>query len=150
MRQAAAVAELVAFARRVATRTRRVGLARTAGSLAFTTLLGLVPLARITLEFVARFPIFKQWLDALASFLLKHMLPGSANAVVHTYIREFTEKAVGLTGVSIVFIAVTAALVIATAWRNAFTGEFAAALAFEAAAPGGSAAVLRSHVAVVR
>jgi membrane protein len=125
MRQAAAVAELVAFARRVATRTRRVGLARTAGSLAFTTLLGLVPLATITLEFVARFPIFEQWLDALESFLLKHMLPGSANAVVHTYIREFTEKAVGLTGVSIVFIAVTAALVIATVEReiNAIWGS---------------------------
>jgi membrane protein len=125
MRLTAAVAELLAFARRVATRTRRIGLARTAGSLAFTTLLGLVPLATVSLEFVARFPVFEQWLDALESFLLKHMLPGSANAVVHTYIREFTEKAVGLTGISIVFIAVTATMVIATVEReiNAIWGD---------------------------
>ncbi len=125
MRLAAAVADVLAFARRVATRTRRIGLARTAGSLAFTTLLGLVPLATVALEFVARFPIFEQWLDTLESFLLKHMLPGSANAVVHTYVREFTEKAVGLTGVSIVVFAITATMVIATVEReiNAIWGN---------------------------
>ena len=52
------------------------------------------------------------------AFLLKHMLPESANAVVHTHIREFTEKAAGLTGVSIVFIVVTATMLIATAERE--------------------------------
>ena len=118
MRLPAAVAGLVAFVHRVVVRTRQIGLARTAGSLAFTTLLGLVPLATVALEFVARFPVFEQWLDALEIFLLKHMLPESANAVVHTHIREFTEKAVGLTGVSIAFIVVTATLLIATAERE--------------------------------
>lgn len=119
------LAAVLAFVRRVVARTRRIGLARTAGSLAFTTLLGLVPLATVALEFVARFPVFEQWLDTLESYLLKHMLPGSADAVVHTYIGEFTDKAAGLTGVSIVFIAVTAAMVIATVEReiNAIWGS---------------------------
>ena len=119
------LAAILAFVRRVVARTRRIGLARTAGSLAFTTLLGLVPLATVALEFVARFPVFEQWLDTLEGYLLKHMLPGSADAVVHTYIGEFTDKAAGLTGVSIVFIVATAAMVIATVEReiNAIWGS---------------------------
>jgi membrane protein len=109
---------LVSLIRSVASRTNNTGLARTAGSLAFTTVLGLVPLATIALSFVARFPVFQQWLDALEAFLLQYTLPGSANEVVHRYVREFTEKAVSLTGVSILFIAVAATLVISTVERE--------------------------------
>ena len=108
----------VAFVRRVVARTRNTGLARTAGSLAFTTVLGLVPMATVAFAFVARFPVFQQWLDALETFLLKYTLPGGANEVVHGYVREFTGKASGLTGLSIVFILVTATLVIATIERE--------------------------------
>ena len=118
MRVPAIITGLVIFVGRVVARTRQIGLARAAGSLAFTTLLGIVPLATLALEFVARFPVFEQWLDALETFLLKHMLPESANVVVHTHIRQFTEKAAGLTGVSIVFIVVTATMLIATVERE--------------------------------
>ena len=104
--------------RSVARRAGSTGLARTAGSLAFTTVLGLVPLATVAFAFVARFPVFQQWLDALEAFLLKYTLPGSANEVVHRYVREFIEKAVGLTGVSVLFIAIAATLVIATIERE--------------------------------
>jgi len=104
--------------RSVANRTRNTGLARTAGSLAFTTVLGLVPLATVAFAFVAHFPVFQQWLDAFEVFLLKYTLPGSANEVVHRYVREFTEKAVGLTGISILFIVIAAILVIATVERE--------------------------------
>jgi membrane protein len=96
----------------------QTGLVRTAGSLAFTTVLGLVPLATVAFTFAARFPIFQQWLDALEAFLLKHMLPDSADIVVHTYIRAFIERATALTGVSIAFTAVTALLVIDTVERE--------------------------------
>jgi membrane protein len=97
---------------------RAIGLARTAASLSFTTLLALVPLATVALTFVARFPVFQHWLDALEAFLLKHMLPGSAYTVVHDYVREFTEKATGLTGISIVAIVVTATMATATIERE--------------------------------
>jgi len=118
-------ADFVGFVLRVASHTRDIGLARTAASLAFTTLLGLVPLATVAIAFVARFPVFQQWLDALEAFLLKHLLPGTANAVVHTYIGEFTEKAARLTGISIAFVAVTAVMLIATVEReiNAIWGS---------------------------
>ena len=112
------VAAFLGFVVRAAARMRAIGLARTAASLSFTTLLALVPLATVALTFVARFPVFQHWLDALEGFLLRHMLPDSAYTVVHHYIREFTEKATGLTGISIVFIAVTATMATATIERE--------------------------------
>ena len=118
MKFPAVIGRVIAFARRVSSRTSQTGLARTAGSLAFTTMLGLVPLATVAFTFAARFPVFQLWLDALEAFLLKHMLPDSADMVVHTYIRAFIEKAAALNGVSIAFTAVTAVLVIATVERE--------------------------------
>jgi len=114
----APVAALVAFALRAAARMRAIGLARTAASLSYTTLLALVPLATVALSSVAHFPVFQHWVDGLEAFLLRHMLPDSAYAVVHQYVREFTEKAVGLTGISIVFIVVTAGMATATIERE--------------------------------
>ena len=137
MKLQTAVREFLSLVRSIVRRAGITGLARTAGSLAFTTVLGLVPLATVAFAFVARFPVFQQWLDALEAFLLKYTLPGSANEVVHRYVREFTEKAVGLTGVSVLFIAVAATFVIATIEReiNAMWGisakrPFAQRLAF--------------------
>jgi len=112
------VGQFISLVRSVVQRAGNTGLARTAGSLAFTTVLGLVPLATVAFAFVARFPVFQQWLDALEGFLLKYTLPGSANEVVHRYVREFTEKAVQLTGLSVLFIAIAATLVIATIERE--------------------------------
>ncbi len=108
----------VGFAVRAAVRMRAIGLARTAASLSFTTLLALVPLGTVALTFVARLPAFQRWLDALEGFLLRHMLPASAYTVVHDYVREFTEKAAGLTGISLLFIAVTATMATATIERE--------------------------------
>jgi YihY family inner membrane protein len=112
------VGQFISLVRSVVRRAGNTGLARTAGSLAFTTVLGLVPLATVAFAFVARFPVFQQWLDALEGFLLKVHAPGSANEVVHRYVREFTEKAVQLTGLSVLFIAIAATLVIATVERE--------------------------------
>jgi uncharacterized BrkB/YihY/UPF0761 family membrane protein len=49
---------LIAFVRRVVSRLRGIGVSGTAASLAFTTLLALVPLATISFAVVARFPVF--------------------------------------------------------------------------------------------
>ena len=114
MRLFGGIGRALAFVLRVASRTRQIGLARTAASLAFTTALGLVPLATVAFTFAARYPVFQQWLDALQTFLLKHMLPDSAEIVVHTHIRAFIDRATELTGVSIAFTTVTAVLVIDT------------------------------------
>lgn len=106
-------------------RTARVG--RVAASLAFTTLLGIVPLFTVALAYVARFPVFDRWLDALEPFLVKFLLPDSSSAVRH-YLAEFTTKAAGVQGVGTVFLIITALLLVAQMEReiNAVWGIYEA------------------------
>jgi membrane protein len=106
------------FLSRVVDRMRDIQLARTAGSLSFTTLLAIVPLATVTIAFVARFPIFEDWLKALEQFMLRHLLPFSAATEVRARVTGFAEQAARLTGISIVMIALSAGLAIATVERE--------------------------------
>ena len=76
-------------------------------------MLNLVPLFTVAFVYVARYPLFQQWLDALERFLLRHLLPGSG-AVVREYLTEFAAKAAGLQGLGIAFVVVTAVLLVAT------------------------------------
>ncbi len=96
---------------------RDTDLAHTAGSLSFTTLLAIVPLVTVAFSFVARFPIFEDWLRVLEQFTLRHLLPFSAAAEVRGYVTGFANQAARLTGVSIALIAVSAALAVATVER---------------------------------
>lgn len=97
---------------------RDIGLARTASSLAFTTLLALVPMVTVMLAFVAEFPVFQRFVNALEGFILRNLLPGSTATVAHEYILRFAAQAARLTGVSIAAVVVTAALAIATVERE--------------------------------
>lgn len=98
--------------RRVATRLDSIGWARAAGNLAFTTILGIVPLATVALAFVAQFPLFQESMRALERFLLRYMLPQSASTVVNDYILGMAADAAKLQGVWILFVMVTAVLVV--------------------------------------
>lgn len=106
------------FLQRVVTRLRDIDLARTAGSLSFTTLLAIVPIITVAFSFVGRFPIFEDWLKVLEQFMLKHLLPFGASGEIRGYITGFAEQAARLTGISVALIAVTAALAIATVERE--------------------------------
>jgi len=101
----------ISFVRGVIARLSGVGLARTAASLAFTTLLGLVPLFTVAFAYVARFPLFEPTQEALESFLLRFFLPGSG-AVIHRYLTEFTAKSAELKGVGTVFVILTVFLLV--------------------------------------
>ncbi len=106
------------FLERVVGRLRDIDLARTAGSLSFTTLLAIVPLITVAFSFVGRFPIFEDWLKVLEQFMLKHMLPFAASTEIRGYITGFAEQAARLTGVSVAIIAVSAALAMASVERQ--------------------------------
>ena len=106
-----------AFAVGVARRLTGVGLAKTAAALAFTSVLGLVPLFAVAFVYVARYPLFGRWLDAFEKFLLRHLLPGST-AVVRSHLSEFTLKAANLQGISIAFVFITAILLVGTVERE--------------------------------
>ena len=115
------------FVLRVLQRLRKASVARMAAALAFTTLLGIVPLFTVALAYVARFPVFDQWLDTLEPFLVKFLLPDSSSAVRH-YLAEFTSKAAGVQGIGTVFLIVTAVLLVAQVEReiNAIWGIYEA------------------------
>jgi membrane protein len=102
----------VSFVRRVVERLSGIGLFRTAGSLAFTTLLGLVPLFTVAFTFVSRLPLFDRSQQTLEAFLLRFFLPGGA-AVIHGYLAEFSAKAADLKGIATVFVIITAVLLVA-------------------------------------
>jgi membrane protein len=106
------------FVHRVVARLRDIDLARAAGSLSFTTLLAIVPVITVAFSFVARFPIFEDWLKVLEQFMLKHMLPFAAVSEIRGYITGFADQAARLTGVSVALIAISAALAIATVERQ--------------------------------
>jgi membrane protein len=106
------------FLSRVIARLRDIDLARTASSLSFTTLLAIVPLVTVAFSFVARFPIFEDWLKVLEQFLLRHLLPFAAAAEIRGHIVRFAEQATRLTGISILVIAISAALAVATVERE--------------------------------
>lgn len=103
----------ITFIRRVAGRLSNVGWARASGSLAFTTLLGLVPLVTVAFAFVAQFPLFQDFLRVLETFLLRYMLPESASEIVHRYVLGLATEAAAVKGIGIVFVVITATLVVA-------------------------------------
>lgn len=106
------------FVVRVVARLRDIDLARAAGSLSFTTVLAIVPLATVAFSFVARFPVFEDWFDVLTQFTLRHLLPQSAAAEIRDHILALAAQAARLTGVSIAMIAISAALAVATVERQ--------------------------------
>lgn len=104
----------VRFFRHATARLNSIGWLRAAGSLSFVTLLGLVPLATVAFAFVARFPVFQDFLRVLETFLLRHMLPSSASVIIHEYVVVLAEEAANAVGLSIVFVIITATLVVDT------------------------------------
>ena len=106
------------FPFRVIARLRDIDLARTASSLSFTTLLAIVPLVTVAFSFVGRFPLFEDWLKVLEQFLLRHLLPFAAAAEIRGHITHFAGQAARVTGISILVIAISAALAVATVERE--------------------------------
>ena len=109
---------MIAFIRRVASRLSGISVPGTAASLAFTTLLALVPIATVTLAVVARFPIFQDGVTALEGWIERVMMPGVGHGVVRNAIVGFAEQAARLTGITLAFIAVAAAMLVATIERE--------------------------------
>jgi membrane protein len=102
-------------------------LSQTAASLAFTTLLSLVPLAAIGFGIAAALPQFGDLPSKLSKFIAANMLPGTPAAkVILAYIDQFSAQASHLTTIGILLLAVTSLLLLDTIgsafdqiWRGA-------------------------------
>ena len=82
--------------------------AQTAASLAFTTLLSLVPMVTIALTVFSAFPVFDDFSAQIKTFLLSNLMPENAGIIITRYMQQFADSATRLTAVGIVFLAVTA------------------------------------------
>ncbi len=88
--------------------------AQVAGSLAFTTLLSLVPFVTLVAVVFSKFPESERFSEALRSFLLNNLLPEKAGRVIATYALQFSQKAANLTIVGGIVLIVTAVMLMRT------------------------------------
>lgn len=84
-----------------------------AGSLAYTTLLALVPLFTVMFAVFSAFPAFRRMRDEVQTVLFESLVP-SVGTEVETYIDQFVSNAGALTGFGVVFLAVTSILLFFT------------------------------------
>ncbi|KQU89013.1 transposase [Variovorax sp. Root318D1] len=95
-------------------RARKERLPQVAGSLAFTTLLSIVPLLAASFALFTRFPVFTRFKDALQEFLLNRLLPADIARTVLKYLNQFVGNASGLTWVGSLFLLGTAIAMLLT------------------------------------
>ena len=106
--------DLLNFVRFVATRFRQDGCMQIAASLTFTTLLSLVPLITIALTMFSAFPVFEDFSSQIKIYLLSNLMPEMAGKIITEYMQQFTESAMRLTAVGIVFLGMTAMMLMIT------------------------------------
>nr|VFJ69041.1 MAG: tRNA-processing RNAse BN [Candidatus Kentron sp. FW] len=88
-----------------------------AGMLSYTSLLSLVPLMALGFALFASFPVFDELEGKVKGFIFSNLVPATGE-VVKEYLTTFVEKASGLTAPGIVFLLVTALLLISTIDRE--------------------------------
>lgn len=111
-RLASAGRELWTFVRFVADRFARDQCPESAATLAYTTLLSLVPLLTVAVSVLSAFPVFDTLGDRLRDMLLSNLVP-SFGATVQEYVGRFVDRAAGLTLAGGVGVLVSALLMIA-------------------------------------
>ncbi len=89
-----------------------------AGSLAFTTLLALVPVFAIVVAIMSTAPFFGEVMVQIKIFLLLNLTPDLAGRIITVYLEEFAENAVRLTTVGVLFLAGTAFALMLTIDRS--------------------------------
>jgi membrane protein len=98
----------------IAARFKQDRCAQMAASLTFTTLLSLVPLITIALTLFSAFPVFEDFSGQIKNFLMSNMMPETGGKMISLYVAQFAESAAKLTAVGIVFLALTAMLMMHT------------------------------------
>jgi membrane protein len=89
--------------------------AQAAGSLTYTTLLAIVPLLTVALALSTAFPVFDEAITTLQLFLFENFLPDAEGLDrISEQILSFSEQAGRLTAIGLVFLLVTAVLLMLT------------------------------------
>ncbi len=110
-----AVRQFFYFCWAIVQRFRDERATQTAGSLAYTSLLSLVPLLTVALAISSAFPVFDNAVDALQTFLVENVLPEAPGVdSIIDQIDSFTRNAGRLTAIGIIGFMVTAVMLMLT------------------------------------
>lgn len=82
---------------------------RHAATLAYTTLLSIVPLMTVAFSVLAAFPVFEPITDRIRLLIFANLVPASSE-LVQSYVERFATKAAGLTAAGIIALLLTALL----------------------------------------
>ena len=88
-------------------------LLQSAASLAYTTLLSLVPLTVVVFSLLTAFPVFDNLSSDIQHFVFSNFVP-AAGEVVEEHLSGFADKASRLTATGILFLVIAAVLLIAS------------------------------------
>ncbi|MFM0287652.1 YihY family inner membrane protein [Paraburkholderia megapolitana] len=102
------------FAQFAAQRSSEDRIPQVAGSLTFTTMLSLVPLATVAFALFTAFPIFASFQASLQGFLADHLMPAQFNSQIFRYLNQFASKAKGLTTLGMIILFVTSVMTMMT------------------------------------
>lgn len=100
------------------TRFDELRLGLTAGSLTFTTLIALVPLAVLAFSLFTAFPVFASFQRALEQFFLTNLVPDAIVKPVMKSLTLFAGKAKGLGAAGAIFLGVSALALMLTIDRT--------------------------------
>lgn len=100
---------VLSFGRFVWKRFLDDSLFQAAGSLAYTTVFAIVPLAVVVFGVLSAFPVFERWSDQLSHYVFTNFVPSAARAA-EGYLRQFSASAGQLTAAG--FIALVVSLLI--------------------------------------
>lgn len=90
------------------------GLAQVSASLAFTTLLSLVPLAGLMLAIASAFPAFSTFVNQIDTMLVTHLLPASSAGLISGKILQFSRRAAEVSAFGVGMLVVAAYLMLHT------------------------------------
>jgi membrane protein len=105
------------FVARIAQRFIEENFDQISASLAFTTLLSLVPLVALVLSLVSAAPFFSGFIDQLDQYVVRNLLPSDSAGMIAKYISQFSHKAANVTLIGLVVLVATVALLLLTIER---------------------------------
>lgn len=103
---------MFAYLVRLFSRFRDEHFGQLAGSLAFTTLLSLVPFVAVAITIVSMFPIFGTLVGYVDNFLIENLMPGKTGSVIAKYAVGFSQKARKLSWIGIGLLIVTSIMLL--------------------------------------
>ncbi|MBI2306020.1 MAG: YihY family inner membrane protein [Rhodocyclales bacterium] len=108
---------LIPFLLRIVRRFGEEDFDQISASLAFTTLISLVPLAALILALVSAFPAFANFVDHVDKLLVAHLLPAGSAGLISGKLLQFSRRAAEVSAFGVAVLVVTTFLLMNTVER---------------------------------